>query len=54
MSVQELGAILATMPPDDEVVVMIFRADGTAQVFDIHNVTAGVGIVFLKIVETIP
>ena len=54
MSVLQLRAILAAMPLDHEVIVMIFRADGTAQVFDIHDVATGSGTVFLEIVETLP
>jgi hypothetical protein len=52
MTVQELRAALATMPAMSTVQVVLFKTDGTSEVFELEDAYANNGHAQLEIYET--
>jgi hypothetical protein len=52
MTVQELRAALATMPALSTVQVVLFKHDGTSEVFELEDAYANNGHAQLEIYET--
>ncbi|MDH3599263.1 MAG: hypothetical protein OEU26_06435 [Candidatus Tectomicrobia bacterium] len=51
MTLRELRALLAPLPDEAEVIVSLFKRDGTVQAFGIDGVDAAFGIVHIEISE---
>jgi hypothetical protein len=54
MKIRQLMDILATMNPDAEVFIALFKADGTRETFDIEDVTDSNGNAQIEIYEEEP
>jgi hypothetical protein len=54
MTIRELRAALATMDTNSEVKVVLFKNDGTSQVFELEEVLSNNGHAQLEIYEAEP
>jgi hypothetical protein len=54
MTVRELRAVLASMEANSDVQVVLFRNDGTSQVFELEEVLSNNGHAQLEICEAEP
>jgi hypothetical protein len=54
MKIRELMTLLEAMDPDAEAFVALFRADGTAETFDIEDVSNNDGEAQIEIAEEEP
>jgi hypothetical protein len=51
MTLRELRELLASLPDEAEVVISLFKADGTVQAFPIDGVDEAYGIIHLEASE---
>ncbi len=51
MTIQELHDILGTLDEESEVIISLFKADGTVQAFEIDGIDADFGLVHIDISE---
>lgn len=51
MTLRELSELLASLPDEAEVVISLFKSDGTVQAFPIDGVDEAYGIVHLEASE---
>jgi hypothetical protein len=51
MTLQQFRDMLATLPPEAEVLASLFKVDGTVQAFMIDDITEEFGIIHIELSE---